>query len=158
MTQTVRGMCVSQSELAPISSGMRVYFPDIDGDDMEKTRQYDLEDRLVKFATRIIGFAAALPKSRAVSHLAHQLIRSGTSPALNYAEAQGAESKRDFTHKLRIVLKELRESSVTLKIISHSHILDDDALLQVLLKECEELIAVFAKCVQTSEARRSIHG
>ncbi len=70
----------------------------------------DLEDRLVDFAVRIIGVVEALPSSKAGNHVAGQLTRSGTAPAPNYGEAQSAESRKDFIHKLKIALKELRET------------------------------------------------
>ena len=76
---------------------------------MDKQR-YDLEDRLLEFSSRIINLVELLPNSRAGNHIAGQLIRSGTSPYANHGEAQAAESSRDFTHKMRICLKELRES------------------------------------------------
>ncbi len=80
-------------------------------------KKYDLEDRLIEFAVRIIDIAEALPASVAAKNLGGQIVRSGTSPALNYGEAQAAESKADFVHKMKICLKELRETHVCLKII-----------------------------------------
>ena len=77
-----------------------------------KDRPYDLEERTVKFAGCIIDIVESLPATRAGSHIASQLVRSGTSPASNYAEAQGAESRKDFVHKLKISLKELQEMRV----------------------------------------------
>jgi four helix bundle protein len=76
--------------------------------------KYDLEERLIEFAVRIIDTAEALPKTMASKNLGSQIVRSGTSPALNYAEAQSAESKADFVHKMKICLKELRETFVCL--------------------------------------------
>ena len=73
-------------------------------------KTFDLEDRLIEFATRIIQVAESLPKSRVANHIAGQLVRCGTSPAPNYGEAQGAESRPDFIHKMKVCLKELRES------------------------------------------------
>ena len=65
-----------------------------------------LEDRLIEFAVRIIRLAARLPRTPAGKHVSGQILRSGTSPAPNYGEARGAESRADFTHKIRVVLKE----------------------------------------------------
>ena len=80
---------------------------------MNKTnRQYDLEDRLIDYAVRIINVSEQLPESKAGKHIAGQLLRSGTVPALNYGEAQSAESSKDFIHKIKISLKELRESKI----------------------------------------------
>ena len=74
-------------------------------------RKFDLEERLIDFAVRIIRTAESLPKTRAGNHISGQIIRCGTSPASNYGEAQSAESRADFIHKIRICLKELRETS-----------------------------------------------
>ena len=75
---------------------------------MVRDREYDLQDRLIDFAVRVIRLSEALPDTRAGRHVAAQMLRSGTSPAPNYGEAQGAESKADFVHKLKVALKELR--------------------------------------------------
>src|SRR5438034_744290 len=77
----------------------------------------ELEERLVDFAVRIVKLSAGLPKTPAGKHVAGQILRSGTSPAPNYGEARGAESHADFVHKLRIVLKELNETHIWLRII-----------------------------------------
>ena len=77
----------------------------------------DIQERLIALAACVVTFCNALPRSTAGSHLANQLLRSGTSPAPNYAEARGAESDRDFVHKLRVVLKELNETEVWLQIL-----------------------------------------
>jgi four helix bundle protein len=79
--------------------------------DRKSNSKYDLEDRLIEFAVRIIDLAEALPGTVASKNLGSQIVRSGTSPALNYAEAQSAESKNDFVHKMKICLKELRENA-----------------------------------------------
>jgi len=78
--------------------------------------KYDLEDRLIEFSLMIIEIVEELPNTKAGNHLGGQVLRSGTSPALNYAEAQSAESKNDFIHKMKICLKELRETFVALKL------------------------------------------
>src|SRR5262245_6525690 len=80
-------------------------------------KRFDLDERLISFAAAIISIAEALPNTVAGSHLGRQLVRSGTSPALNYGEAQGAESRNDFIHKMKISLKELRETFNCLRII-----------------------------------------
>ncbi len=81
---------------------------------MTKEREYDLEDRLIDYAVRIIKLSEALPETKAGKHVSSQILRSGTSPAPNYGEAQSAESKADFIHKLKVSLKELREISVAI--------------------------------------------
>src|SRR6266403_118931 len=83
----------------------------------------ELEERLIDFAVRVIKLSAALPRTPAGRHIAGQIVRSGSSPAPNYGEARGAESHADFVHKLRIVLKELNETSIWLRIIERSEIL-----------------------------------
>jgi four helix bundle protein len=86
-----------------------------------KSKFSNLEERLIDFAVMVIDLSEKLPKTFAGKHLGNQLVRSGTSPALNYGEAQAAESKKDFIHKMRICLKELRESYVCLKIIDRKY-------------------------------------
>jgi len=79
--------------------------------------KYDLEERLIQFALLIIDIVEMLPNTRAGNHIAGQLIRSGTSPAFNYGEAQVAESRDDFIHKMKICLKELKETHIAVQII-----------------------------------------
>ena len=83
--------------------------------------------------------------------MAGQLIRSGTSPALNYGEAQSGESRRDFIHKIKVVLKELRETFVCLKIIRKSKLLESENKIQTALPENDELISIFVKSVETAQ-------
>ena len=89
---------------------------------METTtkRKFDLEDRLITFSILIKEIVEMIPDTRIGNHVAGQLIRSGTSTALNYGEAQSAESRNDFIHKMKIILKELRESNIALKIIQRN--------------------------------------
>ncbi|MCA9734033.1 four helix bundle protein [candidate division KSB1 bacterium] len=114
-----------------------------------KKQKYDLEDRLVDYAVRIIKLVEALPKSHSGLHLGKQLLRSGTSPAANYGEAQSAESRKDFIHKLKISLKELKETRIWLKIIIKSELIKPEQKIQPLLEETEELIAIIFKSIQT---------
>jgi len=114
------------------------------------TTKYDLEDRLIEFAVRILDIAEALPKTVASKNLSGQIVRSGTSPALNYAEAQSAESKADFVHKMKICLKELRETFVCLKIIKRKGYFKEERL-EPLLKENTELVSIFVKSIQTAK-------
>ncbi len=95
--------------------------------------KYDLQDRLVKYAVRIIKLSESLPKTGSGNHIAGQILRGGTSPTPNYGEAQGAESKADFIHKLKIALKELRGTEVWLKIISESDMVKPTSKLQPLI-------------------------
>lgn len=115
-----------------------------------KSFRYDLEDRLVDFASRVIDVVESLPSnSIAAKHLGNQLVRSGTSPALNYGEAQGAESRADFVHKMKIVLKELRETKVCIKIITKRNYFSLEKLA-ALGQENDELIAIIFKSIATS--------
>ena len=113
-------------------------------------RPADLEDRLVDFAVRIITVIEALPSSRAGNHIAGQLVRSGTAPAPNYGEAQSAESRKDFIHKMKIALKELRETLIWLQIIERKP-LCEPAKMASITNECDELIAIFVSSVKTAE-------
>ena len=112
-------------------------------------RTYDLEDRLVKFAIAILEVCDLLPSSRVGMNIVHQLSRSGMSPALMYGEAQAAESRNDFIHKIKILLKELRETRVSLRIITEKPVTKNEKV-ELALKECNELIAIFAKCIETA--------
>jgi len=112
-------------------------------------RKYNLENRLVDFSKLIIQFRKTIESDYAGDYLGNQLLRSGISPSLNYAEAQGAESKKDFIHKMRICLKELRETSVSIKIIQGSVACNDELLVE-LQSECRQLLAIFQKSINTS--------
>ena len=109
-----------------------------------------LEDRLIDFAVMVIDVVESLPNTKAGSHVGGQLIRSGTSPAPNYAEARSAESRRDFVHKMKISLKELRETMVWLKIIARKR-LGDYRGVPAALAECDELIAIFTASTKTAD-------
>ena len=113
----------------------------------------DIQERLIDFAVNIIHFTAKLPKSAAGKHIAGQLLRSGTSPAPNYAEARSAESPNDFIHKLKIALKELNETIVWLQIITRGKMLPMDECIN-LQKECDELCRIISASVKTSRRRR----
>ena len=115
-----------------------------------KESGYDLEDRLIDFAVRIIRLTEALPNTKAGTHVAGQILRSGTSPAPNYGEAQSAESAADFIHKLKIALKELRETLIWLRIISRANLVKSAAMLTPLMRENDELIAILFASVKTA--------
>ena len=114
------------------------------------TFKYDLEDRLVGFAVMILTLSESLPKRFGIKSLANQLVRSGTSPALNYGEAQSAESPKDFLHKLRLCLKELRETQICLQIVKRKPYLEID-LVNPVLNECGELVAIFTASIETKK-------
>jgi len=111
----------------------------------------DLEERLINFAVLIIEIVEKMPDKRTANHLAGQLLRSGTSSALNYGEAQSGESRRDFIHKIKIVLKELRETFICLKIIHRTKLYNSEDKLKLAMVENNELISIFVKSVETAQ-------
>ena len=113
----------------------------------------DLEDRLIEFAVITAEIINNMPNNKFANHLAGQLVRSCTSPALNYGETQGAESKKDFIHKMSVVLKELRESLNCLKIIKRTKSYHPEIPINKTISECNELVAIFYKSVQTTSNR-----
>ena len=113
--------------------------------------KYDLEERLIDFSVLIIDVVNELINSKAGNHLAGQLVRSGTSVSLNYGEAQSAESKKDFIHKMKIILKELRETFICLKIIHRSKLYLKEELIINAKKENNELISIFVKSIGTAQ-------
>jgi four helix bundle protein len=117
----------------------------------------ELEERLIDFAVAIIKLAGSLPNTFAGKHLSGQIIRSGTSPALNYGEAQSAESRKDFIHKIKVILKELRETLIALKIIQRSKLNSDQEFLLELITENNELISIFVKSVETATYNENIN-
>jgi four helix bundle protein len=120
---------------------------------MVKQKKYDLEDRLIDFAVSVIEFIESLPNTKSANHLGGQLLRSGTSPSLNYGEARGGESKNDFIHKMKVCLKELRESHNCLKILHRAKIYKDENLALYLIEECNELISIFVKSILTASEK-----
>jgi four helix bundle protein len=107
-----------------------------------QSRADELEKRLIEFTVRIVNLSSSLPKTPAGKHIAGQILRSATSPAPNYGEARGAESHADFTHKLRIVIKELNETSIWLRLIERSRLLRKELLCE-LVGENTELSRIF---------------
>ncbi len=116
-------------------------------------RTVDLNDRLLDFAVAIASIVQQLPSHRVGSHIAGQLVRCGTAPAADYAEAQGAESRRDFVHKLKLALKELRESLVWLRLARRRK-LGNRVDLNLAAQECDELIAILFKSIETAKRNR----
>jgi four helix bundle protein len=114
-----------------------------------RSRADELEERLIDFAVRVVNLSANLPKTPAGKHIAGQIMRSGTSPAPNYGEARGAESHADFVHKLRIVLKELNETSIWLRIIERSQLLRKE-LIKGIIQENTELCRIFIASLKTT--------
>jgi four helix bundle protein len=120
---------------------------------MQNARQ-NLSDRFLEFAANVIKFAPRLNKTAVGRHISGQLTRAGTSSGANYEEACGAESKRDFVHKLQVVLKELKESFYWLRLIKKADLIpDSDPLLLTLLQENKELIKIIAKSTVTAKEK-----
>ncbi len=120
---------------------------------MEK-KKYDLENRLIEFVIMVSDLIEQLPNTKLANHLGNQGIRSCTAPALLYGEAQSGESQKDFIHKIQVLLKELRETKVCLKIILRKKFLKEEFILSA-MKENEDLIAIFAKSVKTAQSKLS---
>lgn len=124
------------------------------GVERTKNRKYDLAERLLDFSVRTITVVEALPNTLAGNHIASQLLRCGTSSAPNYGEAQSAESRRDFIHKMKIALKEMRETHVWLNIIQRKMLSRSVRDLGALMAECNELISIFVASVRTAEGNK----
>ncbi len=114
-------------------------------------RIFDLEERLIDFAICIIEISENMYTTPAGKYISGQVVRSGTTPALIYGEAQSAESRNDFIHKVKIILKEVRETRISLKIIKRYPLTDKELLVEKALKECNELAAIFNKSVETAK-------
>lgn len=109
--------------------------------------QKELENRLVDFACLVIQMAEQLPKSYVSIHLGKQIIRSSTSVALNYGEARAAESRADFSHKVKLALKELCETDVCLRIIRRT--VETKTDMEPIQKESGELKAILTATVKS---------
>ncbi len=117
-------------------------------------RKYDLENRLLEYSVKIIRIVEQLPNTKVGNHVAGQLLRSGTSPYPNHGEAQAAESPKDFVHKLRISLKELRETKRWLKLIQRVPLVKQPEKMDDILEETEELIKIFVSSIRTVEKKK----
>jgi len=117
-------------------------------------KKFDLQERFIDYAVRIINVSEQLPETKAGKHIASQILRSGTSPAPNYGEAQSAESRADFIHKLKVALKELRETEAWLKIIIRTKLIQPSAKLSPLLQETDELISILFKSIDTAKKEK----
>ena len=113
--------------------------------------KFDLEERLVRFSVSVLKMSRMIVNTKDGNHLAGQIIRSGTSVALNYGEALGAESRKDFIHKMKVSLKELRETYICIKIIILGDLLKPEYNMEGLKKENDELISIFVKSILTAE-------
>jgi len=119
----------------------------------KENKIFDIEERLIDFAVRIIRTAESLPKTKVGNHIAGQLIRCGTSPAPNYGEAQSAESRSDFIHKMKVSLKELRETRIWLLMTVKANLIKPASKLEPLINENNELISIFVTSVKTAKEK-----
>jgi four helix bundle protein len=117
-------------------------------------KRYDLEERLLEFAARIVRLVAALPQTRAGNHIGGQLLRCGTSPLANHGEVEAAESRKDFIHKLRICLKELRETSRWLRLVERVELVRSGRI-RPLFQEADELVRIFKTSIRTAGKHRA---
>jgi len=113
--------------------------------------KHELELRLIQLTLETDDLCKSLIKSYLIQHLMTQIIRSSSSAALDYGEAQAAESKKDFVHKVSIVLKELRETKINLKIMRNSVPSDKLESFQSCLDECDQLVAIFYKTLKSAQ-------
>ena len=120
----------------------------------KEDRKFDLEERLIDFAVRVIRLAESLPKTKVGNHVCGQLIRFGTSPAPNYGEAQAAESRSDFVHKMKICLKELRETRVWLVMIVRANLVKSASKIDELLDETNQLVSIFVTSIKTAKENK----
>ncbi|RLD80091.1 MAG: four helix bundle protein [Bacteroidetes bacterium] len=111
----------------------------------------ELENRLIEFSIQIFELSKVVEKDYFETYLLNQLMRSSASAALNYGEAQGAESKKDFIHKVSLVLKELRESNVNLKILAKTGSVSDQSLMEKASEESKQLVSIFYRTAQTAK-------
>ena len=120
-------------------------------DGHQENRKFNLEERLLEFASAVIDLSENLPNTRAGNHIAGQILRSGTSPYPNHGEAEDAESRDDFIHKLKLCLKELRETRRWARLIKRKGWGKDDPTLSFVLSESDELIRIFFSSIQTAK-------
>lgn len=125
----------------------------MDADGVNRPAGSDLEDRLVQLAIEVVKMTEGMPPTPAARYYGGQILRSIGGAALNYGEAQGGETHRDFTHKLKIVRKEMRESHLSMRVISGAKLHPDAKMLNTLGKEVRELLAIFTASVKTAEKR-----
>ena len=140
-------------EEAAVEFGSRGGTSNVQRDAGANAQRFDLKERLLEYAVRIIRVADALPPSKAARDVSDQLLRCGTSPLANHGELQGAESRKDFIHKLDVCLKEIREARRSPRLIHRVPLLAA-AKVERLRKETEALIKIFSASIRTAEKNR----
>ena len=124
------------------------------GMDATASKANDLERRLISFAAAIVGLSAKLPRTPQGRHICDQILRSGTATAANYGEARGAESRADFIHKLKVVFKELNETTIWLEVIGQRALLLVESVRSV-LDENRELCRIIGASIKTARGSGS---
>jgi four helix bundle protein len=119
------------------------------GMDVHASKAVELQRRLIGFAGQIVSLSFKLRRTAVGRHIANQMVRSGTATAANYAEARAAESRSDFIHKLRIVLKELNETDVWLQLIVETSLVEAPVVAGI-VAENQELCRIFAASIKTA--------
>lgn len=122
---------------------------------MNLKQVYDLEDRLIAFACACLDVYELLPSTKAGQNLEYQLSKSSTASALIYGEAQAAESRNDFLHKMKLVLKEIREKRINLRIIKQKPVIQNSKV-DLALIESNQLMAIFLKSIETAKSNQEI--
>ena len=125
---------------------------------MPENVKYDLEERLLEFSARVIRVSESMVRTPAGLHVSNQLLRAGTSPYANHAEAEDAESADDFIHKLKLCVKETRETWRWLRLIRHVPLVKKPALLNPLIDETDQLIRIFRQSVLTARKNKEKRG
>jgi four helix bundle protein len=120
-----------------------------DGMSTQQSRPQALQQRLISHAAILLDISSKLPPTPQATHISRQLLRSGTAAAANYGEARGAESRSDFIHKLRVVLKELNETDVWLQLIVTSSLLSPESM-SAIVAENQELCRIIAASIKTA--------
>lgn len=118
-------------------------------------KTFNFEDRLVQFAAECIFYCKTLPNDSVGKYYSDQILRSSGSSALNYGEAQGTTTSKDFVHKMSFVLKELKETKVALKILNHAKYGEENRQKN-LLKESGELAAISARMILNKKAKNIV--
>ena len=119
----------------------------------EGPSMYDLQERLLEFSVRTIRLTRSIEPSEAGKHVSNQLLRSSTSPSANHGEAQGAESTKDFIHKLSVSLKELRETQRWIQLVQRVPLVENPDMLEDLLNETDQLIRIFVASIHTAHSK-----
>lgn len=108
-----------------------------------------ISDRVIEFVASVLMMTSKFPQKTISSKLADQLIRSATSVGANYEEAQGAESRKDFVHKLQVSLKEMRETYYWLRVLQKISANESD--FAMIIDEARQLRAILSKSVATTK-------